>query len=214
LFPIPHRWVTDTFSGTGEGVFALSDNAYDVVSRELKETPLLSSTVNILDSRFPYMQSNWAARQTVQPRVHAELRIILHLGPPTRGSPIQGIGVSKRSCLCCQLWIESYNGLFGTRWMTSGTHGKPYANWALPGTACSYAVQRNGESSVDNAVINLVNLRVEAHLAWLFPGSRRTSDEHVSSGDESSEDEKLAQVQDSAIDVNPPVIRMVGSRME
>ena len=33
LFPIPHHWVMDTFTGTGECVFDLCDNAYDAISR-------------------------------------------------------------------------------------------------------------------------------------------------------------------------------------
>ena len=37
LFPIPHRWVTDTFPDTGEGDFDLCDNAYDAVLRELNQ---------------------------------------------------------------------------------------------------------------------------------------------------------------------------------
>ena len=31
LLPITHRWVTDTFTGTGEGVFDLCDSPHDAV---------------------------------------------------------------------------------------------------------------------------------------------------------------------------------------
>ena len=70
--------------------------------------------------------------------------------------------------------------------MTSGSHGKPYANWALPGAACSYAIGADGRSSVDEAVLKASWIRLTDALAWLFPGQKRISDEHVSSGDESS----------------------------
>ena len=33
LFPIPHRWVADTFTGTGEGVFDLCDSPHDALWR-------------------------------------------------------------------------------------------------------------------------------------------------------------------------------------
>ena len=74
--------------------------------------------------------------------------------------------------------------------MTSGSHGKPYANWALPGAACSYAIGADGRSSVDDDVLEAVLTRLVDGLDWLFPGQRRISDEFVSSGDESSDDEE------------------------
>ena len=130
--------------------------------------------------RFPSIISNW--RQTVHACVHAELRIILHLGPP---SPVvHPIGVSKRSCFCCVLWIGSHNRIFRTQWLTSGSHGKPYANWALPGIACSYLVGEDGRSSVDIAVLKAVSTRLGDALDCLLPGQRRISDEHVSREDE------------------------------
>jgi len=67
--------------------------------------------------------------------------------------------------------------------MTSGSHGKPYANWALPGAACSYAIQADGRSSVDDAVLKAVSIRLTGALDF-FPGQKRVSDDHVSSGDE------------------------------
>jgi hypothetical protein len=42
---------------------------------------------------------------------------------------VYAISVSKRSCL---------NDLFKIQWMTSGSHGRPYPNWALLGDACLY----------------------------------------------------------------------------
>ena len=76
--------------------------------------------------------------------------------------------------------------------MTSGSHGKPYANWALPGAACSYAIGANGRSSVNEAVLKAVLTRFTDVLDWLFPGQKRISDEHVSSGDESYGGEQVA----------------------
>ncbi len=148
------------------------------------DTPSLSpETVDTLHQRFPSVLSNWESRQTVRAFVHADLRIILHLGPPPHGSPAppvhpRRIGVSKRSCLCCALWIGSHNRIFGTQWLTSGSHGKPHAHWALPGTACGHAVGNDGGCSVDTPVLIAVSARLGDALDWFLPGQRRISDEH------------------------------------
>lgn len=203
-FPIPHHWVMDTFTGTGESVFNLCDNAHDAVSRGL-DRPLSPEIVHKLDKDFPSIRSNWERQQTMHTCIHAELRVILHLGPPSAiKSPIHPIGVSKRSCFCCTLWIESHNRIFGTRWMTSRSHGKPYTNWALPGAACSYAIQADGRSSVDKAVLKPVSTRLTDALDWLFPGQKRISDEHVSNGYESPDSEQeefQRQLMDLAADL-------------
>ncbi len=86
-------------------------------------------------------------------------------------------------------------------WLTSGSHGEPYANWALPGTACGYALGQDGRSSVDAAMLKAVSARLSDMLDWLLPGQRRVSDEHFLSGDEGSDDEKrrwLPEVQSLA----------------
>jgi hypothetical protein len=193
LFPIPHRWVIDAVTGTGESTFDLCDNVYDAVSRELDLPSLSPEIVDKLDKHFPSILSNWERQRTMHTCIHAEIRVILHLGSQqTADSRVHPVGVSKRSCFCCTLWIESHNRIFRTQWMTSGSHGKPYANWALPGAACSYAIQADGRSSVDDAVLEAVSIRLTDALDWLFPGQRRISDEHVSSGDESSDSDQGA----------------------
>ncbi len=205
ILPIAYRWVTDTFPGTGEGVFGLCDSPYSAVARGLNTPSLSQNAVDKLHERFPSIFSNWERRQTVHALVHAELRIILHLGPPPpHGSPASlvrphPIGVSKRSCLCCVLWIGSHNRIFGTQWMTSGSHGKPYANWALPGAVYGYAVEENGMSSVDAAVLNAVSVSLEDTLDWLLPGQRRISDEDESFNDEQGEPEWVQEVYEIAI---------------
>jgi hypothetical protein len=139
-----------------------------------------------LDKHFPSILDNWAKQQTVHACVHAELRIILHLGlPSSQDSHL--IGVSKRSCYCCMLWIESHNLSFGTKWTTSGSHDKPYANWVLPGAD---ALEADGTSSVDEAVLDAVSVRLTDALDWLFPGQKKISDDHVSSGESSDDDER------------------------
>ena len=188
--PDPHHWVTDTFAGTGECVFDLCDSAYDAVSRGLNQSPLSPEIVDKLDKHFPSILSNWKNHQTVRICIHAELRVILHLGPPPLDPAVHPIGVSKLTCFCCVLWIESHNRIFGTQCMTSGSHGKPYANWTLPSAVCLYAIGTDGRSSVDEAVLKAVWTRLTDTLAWLFPGQKRIFDEHFSSGDESSGNEQ------------------------
>jgi hypothetical protein len=149
---------------------------------------MTQEAIELLRNRFPAMFEQWP--RLVYPRIHAELRVILDLNPPS--SPMvqaqKPIGCSKRSCLCCTLWVAAFNHIFLTRWMTSRSHGKPCANWALPGAA--YAVGDNGKSYIDEDVFNTVADRLEDTLAWLVWG-RRPSDEHRPSDEGSSEDEKI-----------------------
>ena len=183
IFPIPHHWVMDTF--TGESAFSLCNNVEDALLRALRVPFLSQQDIAKLNQNFPFISGNWQNQQTIHSCIHAELRIILHLGPPSETeSAIQPIGVSKRSCFCCTLWIESHNRIFRTNWMTSGSHGKPYANWALPGAACSY----DGLSSVDGAVLDAVLIRLKDTLKWLFPPNKTPSDELYSGGGSDSSD--------------------------
>lgn len=182
LLPISHHWVEDTFTGTGEGALDLCDSPYDVVARELQIPCLSPEIVDNLHTHFPSILSNWERRQTTYACVHAELRIILHFhvkSPLPDFAPVHPIGVSKRSCLCCTVWMELYNDFFGTQWKTSGSHGKPKADWALTGVAL-------GRGLVDNCVWNAVSRRLEDVLYCLLPRQRSESD------DEFEELEQLA----------------------
>jgi hypothetical protein len=181
LFPdgeMPYRWVNDPFVATGEGEFELCADAMEAVWHAFGSGPsLLPETVDKLVRNFPDMLVNWKRRRVVTPCIHAEIRIILdltssratrrHIMSPSQRCPI---GCSKRSCFCCTLWIDAYNEIYGTQWMTSGSHGKPYANWALPGSACTHEVDENGRTAVDVAVLRGVSTRLTDVLDWLLPG--------------------------------------------
>ena len=87
--------------------------------------------------RNPALKDNW--NPIIHTYVHAEIRIILDFlqkaqsaNPPVESTTQQPIGCSKRGCFACTLWIEAYNNAFKTNWITSGSHGKPYAGWTLP----------------------------------------------------------------------------------
>ena len=73
--------------------------------------------------------------------------------------------------------------------MTSGSHGKPYANWALPGTVG----EQIGTTlrGVDGQVVKGINTRLKDMLAWLNVkgGPKRISDKRASSGSESDTSE-------------------------
>jgi len=151
-------------------VFNLCCDAHDAISRGLDQPSLSPAIVAKLDEHFPCLQSNWEKNKTVHACIHAEIRIILHLSQPFPGAPfasrsVQPIGMSKRSCF--------YNHIFSTRWITSRSHGKPYATWAFPGSACLHTAGADGESSVDKPVPDAVSSRLTHTLDWLFPGKRR-----------------------------------------
>jgi hypothetical protein len=186
---IPYRWANDT-NGREEGTVEISSQVEEAIGRApVPDIP--QEAMELLRQRFPAMFQQWP--RFVRPYIHAELRVILDLNPPSSTSAVRQqaqrpIGCSKRSCLCCALWISAFNRIFFTNWMTSGSHGKAYANWALPGAA--YAMGQNGKSQVDEAVLRNVEIRLVDTLDWLVSG-RRVSDEHRSSEEGSSEEEEF-----------------------
>ncbi|KIM73016.1 hypothetical protein PILCRDRAFT_734683 [Piloderma croceum F 1598] len=133
---VPFEWVEESFSDTGEGEFKFCMDLMEAVGHVLHRQLTPKETYKVAE-RLVSLSSNWMGRR-FYPRIHAELRIILHFSPPLlseslrqlplRGSAQLPIGCSKRSCLCCVLWIDAFNGRTGMSWMTSGSHGKPYAN--------------------------------------------------------------------------------------
>ncbi|OBZ74829.1 hypothetical protein A0H81_05384 [Grifola frondosa] len=100
---------------------------------------------------------------------------------------VQPIGCSKRTCLCCWHWINSYNRAHGTQWMTAGCHGKPYMNWGL-----------SGDIPVDREVVAAMRLRVRGVLAWMEGWKRRLSDEHANSSGSSPDPEDQVEEMDRA----------------
>jgi hypothetical protein len=140
-FPIPHLWVTETFAGMGEREYSTFVIVLTMIYH-VDLTNLLCHQRLWTNSTSTSLPSSVTGKSN-KLCLHS-LRVILHLGPPPLDS-VHPIGVSKQSCFCCVLWIESHNRIFRTQWMTSGFHGKPYANWALPGGTCSYAIEADEE---------------------------------------------------------------------
>jgi hypothetical protein len=159
-----------------------------------------------LNVAFPDLMKSWEDR-SYQARFHAELQIILCMEeyrmsvrisypimwskrPHTKQDML--IGVSKRSCLCCFLYINHYNREFNQTWKTSGCHGKAYENWALPCSACSAcAVKWTPENQkqhekVDTAVIQDITDRLQFVLDKLMHDSQY-SDDYASSQDGNKE---------------------------
>jgi hypothetical protein len=155
---IPYRWA-NVADSIHEGTVEVSLHAEDAL---LRVPRIVIPKGDILRHEFPATSERW--QHIVHPCVHAELRVILHLDPPSSakvsGSLIpekRVVGCSKRSCLCCMLWIETFNHAFKTAWMTSESHGKPDANWALPDA--QYAVGAN-RMSIDEDVSTEVGSRL------------------------------------------------------
>ncbi|KAI0340013.1 hypothetical protein BDW22DRAFT_431129 [Trametopsis cervina] len=178
---VAHRWITSAFVGAAEGVITLDDDVYAVIQGALSHE-LSPDDVSKLDQRFPSLVASWTQHTTVHASLHAEVRILLHFAPQNEvfGTILRPIGVSKRSCLCCTIWMDEYNSSFETSWMTSGSHRKPCASWALPGRACSECIGDENRSKINQAVVHGVLTRLQDQLSWLVPGSRQISDEHNS----------------------------------
>lgn len=176
-----HRWVRP-HSISSESRIRLGD-CTAAISRA-RGRPLSDPIIAVLRERFPNMLERWRNGSTLTTRVHAELRIVLELGnlPNSRGDhPQQPVGCSKRSCLCCNLWINAYNSKHGTHWLTSGSHGKPYATWALPTPSYKHS---GDEEVIGETVVSRIERRLNDALDKRHANLKRDSDEHRSSGSE------------------------------
>lgn len=105
---------------------------------------VLPQDINAVTRRFLPLTKNREQHQFINPTLHA-------------------IGCSKRSCLCCTLWVNSFNMI--STGITSASHGKSYDNWAIPGVSGVMA----GYPRVDRRATNGVSMR-------------RVSEEDASSG--------------------------------
>ncbi|KAI6042208.1 hypothetical protein EDC04DRAFT_2661342, partial [Pisolithus marmoratus] len=169
---INHLWVNAS-AGTAETIVELDNNYLQVISRALSR-PLQDEQKAALHEKFPDLEERWRNSHLLETRVHPEISIILHLSStPLNPSDLRRqrpMGLSKRACLCCTMWITAYNSLFHPEWLMSRTDGKADATWALPG--CSYAhavVNDNGQSLADAAVWRAVTKRLARILQSLFP---------------------------------------------
>lgn len=186
---VPFHWVDYEYDGSGEGHFAPDPNPMKVIARGLQENknlwqprPLPPGDIAEVQRRFPNLIANWEKWQKIQTCVHAEIRVILHLDGSKQLSPRsidrkaqQAVGCSKRSCLCCQIWIATFNWYSQREWVTSWSHGKADSNWALPG--------RHGWMGlVDGMVFDQVTTRLEGSLSWLDKEAKRREIEKSKGG--------------------------------
>lgn len=204
---IAYCWV-DPIHGTGETTVKLVGGYAMAIERALGVPPMRDTLATLHDS-FPEIRVEWGTSRSITTRLHAEIHILLHLSKSfddnLDNSQQRPIGCSKRSCLCCTLWIWAYNKRYGTNWLTSGSHGKPYSAWALPGCTYAHAWVKGGQSEVDVTVMDGVQERLTQTITKLFPNQRRPSDEHRSSGSElggsDSEEERTTHRRDLVRDV-------------
>jgi hypothetical protein len=85
--------------------------------------------------------------------------------------------------------MNAYNAKFRAMCLTSGSHGKAYVGWALPGAAM-------GLDDLDAAVLRGVSTRLEDTLSWIFPTqSRKISDEHISNDEDQSSGSEQQEIE-------------------
>lgn len=78
---VPHVWATNPHLNAMEQEFALEDSAHEASSHQLVE-PLTPDALEELSGTAPNLADSWAASHSVHARVHAEIRIIIHLKVP------------------------------------------------------------------------------------------------------------------------------------
>jgi OTT_1508-like deaminase len=97
--------------------------------------------------------------------VHCEVKLLLHLFAEEQQSTnpkppaYSYIGLSKLSCLGCFNFLLAFNEVFGTRFVTKGTHSKAYFPWGFPE---SYAEH--------DQLVNQVYMRLTNHLVPWYNG--------------------------------------------
>ncbi|KIN93662.1 hypothetical protein M404DRAFT_487145 [Pisolithus tinctorius Marx 270] len=165
---IPCLWL-EAPADSAETIFKLKSGYKIIIERAFHRTLFPDNVQELLHRQFPY-KHKWKKSVVIKTRVHAEIQLVLYLSKayfpldPQRPHPI---GTSKRSCMCCALWIREYNEQFSTYWMTSGSHGKAYPAWALPGVD---SVDKRVREEVENQVI------AAAKSIHLFPQSPRSDE--------------------------------------
>lgn len=173
LSGLVYRWV-DASPASAETRVHLCEDYLEAVSRAFRKD-LPEETVAMLRERFPDMEENWHSSHVVQTRIHPETRILYDLTEPPRSRDFrqpQPIGCSKRSCLCCTLWIEAYNMTYGTQWLLSSSHGRPCPTWAFPVRALSVVNSTNGRKIVDETVQTKIKECLDRTVDRLFPRQR------------------------------------------
>ena len=165
--PIAFQWADhESLSESAETQLNLPPDLHEVLQKAYETCGLTFSPQDWakIESTFPYLQSNWRQKGLIHTCIHAEIRIICRIGKHHASElqaasmhigPQRAIGVSKRSCMGCNMWIEFYNEVFRTQWITSGSHGKPYATWGLPG------IVREGWTPLDHSVLYGLILRLK-----------------------------------------------------
>ncbi|RDB30542.1 hypothetical protein Hypma_007323 [Hypsizygus marmoreus] len=180
---IPFRWVEDNLVGTPDRSFEICKNPMEVVERTLGHSPSAEQSEALLQ-HHPDLCKNWEQRgRFVTTDIHPELRIVLDLCPPlvsgmhpSRGDVVPlPIGCSKRSCFCCTVWINMFNDITGMGCVTTGRSGKPYDDWALPGTAGEMKLVHGEWQAFDRSVVQRVHWQLEGKLRSLMPTESRGS---------------------------------------
>ncbi|KAI6143248.1 hypothetical protein BKA82DRAFT_4184288 [Pisolithus tinctorius] len=187
---IVYRWV-DASPASAETIVHLCEDYLEAVSRAFRKD-LPEETVAMLRERFPDMEESWHSSHVVQTRIHPETRILYDLTEPPRSRDFrqpQPIGCSKRSCLCCTLWIEAYNMTYGTQWLLSSSHGRPCPTWAFPVRALSVIYSTNGRKIVDETVQTKIKECLDRTVDRLFPRQRSL----CLCGGESSSDSEIEE---------------------
>ncbi|KAL1845498.1 hypothetical protein Plec18170_009755 [Paecilomyces lecythidis] len=67
--------------------------------------------------------------------IHCEMKLLLYLytSRDSKGPAYSYIGLSKLCCLPCYEFIQTFNEVFGTKFVIKGTHSKVYVPWIFPG---------------------------------------------------------------------------------
>ncbi|KAG6899157.1 hypothetical protein C0993_012819 [Termitomyces sp. T159_Od127] len=115
--------------------------------------------------------------------IHCEIRVIRYCAEMIEKKTFTPreliIGTSKRCCLFCDEWINHFNKITGSKFMTGGSHGKAYRRAALTGVEDKdwTETDENLIKGIEKHVINCIRLNIQTHRPKLLA----PSDEYASS---------------------------------
>ncbi|KIO11167.1 hypothetical protein M404DRAFT_994829 [Pisolithus tinctorius Marx 270] len=150
-------------------IFKLKSGYKIIIKCAFHHTLFPDNVQELLHQQFPY-KHKWKKSVVIKTHVHAEIQLVLYLSNaffPLDPQCPHPLSTSKRSCMCCALWIREYNKQFSTYWMTSSSHGKAYPAWALPHVD---SIDKHVREEVESQVI------AAAKSIHLFPQSPRSDE--------------------------------------
>lgn len=109
---------------------------YNILGKQQVEFEPKVLNIPVIKRDTAYMAREVISRNLV---VHCEVKVLLHIARTEAdddgnrpANAYSYIGVSKLSCRGCHAFLQAFNKVHGSKFITKGTHGKSYWPWQFP----------------------------------------------------------------------------------